>query len=171
MHSFYMDACPASVASEAVAQCCDWLSVQAAVPEEQREKQVKELDLDYDILPVERTLCVQRCVQTDAFQIQDSDSRWSAGISGAKGQTNLTVTVQERLDDIISALIAMQWTKWIQELHLLGDFKMFEAYGLLLTYIILRVKLVMEQLPTCCCTTPMHSCAASLLWGRPGWLP
>ena len=42
----------------------------AAVPEEERAKEVKELYLDNDILPVERALGVQWCMQSDAFKFK-----------------------------------------------------------------------------------------------------
>lgn len=42
----------------------------AVIPEEERAKEVKELDLDYDTLPVERVLGVQWCVQSDAFKFR-----------------------------------------------------------------------------------------------------
>ena len=79
MHSFYVDDCLASIASEdeaitlyqdLVKLCAKggfhltkWLSnsrrVMAAIPEEERAKDVKDLDLDHDILPVERALGVR----------------------------------------------------------------------------------------------------------------
>ena len=79
MHSFYVDDCLASIASEdeaitlyqdLVKLCAKggfhltkWLSnsrrVLAAIPEEERAKDIKDLDLDHDILPVERALGVR----------------------------------------------------------------------------------------------------------------
>lgn len=61
-------------------------------------------------------------------------------------------------DDVVPAHIALEWTKWIQELHLLKRFKLSRCFkpgslGLcyLLSYIILQmqVKLDMGQLLTC----------------------
>ncbi len=95
MHSFYVDDLVASVASEREAICLyedlrkicakggfnltKWISnsrcVLAAIPEEERAKEVKDLDLDQDILPVERALGVRWCVQSDTFWIQCNLSR------------------------------------------------------------------------------------------------
>ena len=88
LHKFYVDDCLASVATEeeAVSLYHDlkaicynggflltkWISnsrhVLAAIPEEQRVKEVK--DLDHDQLPVERVLGVQWCVQSDTFKFK-----------------------------------------------------------------------------------------------------
>lgn len=42
--------------------------VLASIPEEERAKEVKDLDLDHDSLPVERALGVRWCVQSDTFK-------------------------------------------------------------------------------------------------------
>ena len=42
-------------------------SVLESIPEEERSKDVKTLDLNYDNLPVERALGVQWCVESDTF--------------------------------------------------------------------------------------------------------
>ncbi|KAK0144815.1 hypothetical protein N1851_016613 [Merluccius polli] len=87
LHNFYVDDCLASVATEEAvslyhdlkAICYNggflltkWISnsrhVLAAIPEEQRVKNVK--DLDHDQLPVERVLGVQWCVQSDTFKFK-----------------------------------------------------------------------------------------------------
>lgn len=90
MHSFYVDDCLALVASESQAvalyhdlraicarggfQLKKWVSnsrsVLAVIPEEEKAKDVKALDLDYDTLPVERALGVQWCVESDAFRFK-----------------------------------------------------------------------------------------------------
>lgn len=87
MHSFYVDDLLASLASEQEAICLygdlrricakrgfrlnKWMSnsrsVLAAIPEEERSKEVKDLDLEQDILPVERALGVRWCAQSDTF--------------------------------------------------------------------------------------------------------
>lgn len=81
LHSFYVDDCLASVATEeeAVSLYHDlraicykggflltkWISnsrnVLAAIPEDQRAKEMKDLDLDHDQLPMERVLGIQWC--------------------------------------------------------------------------------------------------------------
>ncbi|KAK7877121.1 hypothetical protein WMY93_032173 [Mugilogobius chulae] len=90
LHNFYVDDCLVSVASEseAVSLCQElsalcarggfkltkWVSnhrsVLAAIPHEERAKEVKDLDLDNDALPVERALGVQWCVQSDSFKFK-----------------------------------------------------------------------------------------------------
>lgn len=87
IHSFYVDDLLASLASEQEAICLygdlrricakggfhlnKWMSnsrsVLAAIPEEERSKEVKDLDLDQDILPVERALRVRWYAQSDTF--------------------------------------------------------------------------------------------------------
>lgn len=82
IHNFYVDDCLVSVASEEEAMslcqelsalCAEggfkltkWisnhLSVLAAIPQEERAKDVKDLNLDNDALPVERALGVQWCM-------------------------------------------------------------------------------------------------------------
>ncbi|KAK3518715.1 hypothetical protein QTP70_008921 [Hemibagrus guttatus] len=86
VYSFYVDDCLASVTSEQEAislykdlknicakggfhltkWICNSRGVLASIPEEERAKEVKDLDLDHDSLPVERALGV-RCVQSDTF--------------------------------------------------------------------------------------------------------
>lgn len=88
MHSFYVNDCLGSVATEQEAislykdlgticakgsfHLTKWISnsccVLAVIPEEERAKEVKDLDLDHDMLPVERALGVQWCVQSDTFK-------------------------------------------------------------------------------------------------------
>ncbi len=41
-----------------------------SVPEEQRAKDLNELDLDRDDLPLERAPGLQWCIKSDAFQIK-----------------------------------------------------------------------------------------------------
>lgn len=42
----------------------------AAIPETERAKEMKNLDLDHDNLPVERVFSVQWCVQSDVFKFK-----------------------------------------------------------------------------------------------------
>ena len=86
-HNFYVDDCLKSLPSEAEAtalvkhltavcelggfQLVKWMSNSKSVLEsidvEKRAKEVKELDFDRDNLPVERTLGLQWCAETDTF--------------------------------------------------------------------------------------------------------
>ena len=85
--NFYVDDCLRSVKTEAdgkkqiacLRQACakggfrltkfisNYRSVLESIPEEERSKQVKLLDLNYDDLPIERALGVQWCVESDTF--------------------------------------------------------------------------------------------------------
>ncbi len=87
LHCFYVDNCLVSVASEEEAvslyhdlvsicaeggfQLTKWISnrrdVLAVIPEEHRAKDMKRLDMDQDVLPVERVLGVEWCIQSDTF--------------------------------------------------------------------------------------------------------
>ena len=88
--NFYVDDCLKSLPSEeeavhmvrALADICQrggftltkWISnsrtVLQTVAEEHRAKDLKELDLDRDELPVERALGLQWCVETDSFKFK-----------------------------------------------------------------------------------------------------
>ena len=49
---------------------CNRRSVLESIPEEERSKDVKTLDLNYDELPIERALGVQWCVESDTFRFR-----------------------------------------------------------------------------------------------------
>ncbi|XP_048011443.1 uncharacterized protein LOC125244827 [Megalobrama amblycephala] len=86
--SFYVDDCVKSVATEAEAvqlvkdltalcnkggfELTKWISnsrtVIASIPENQRAKEIRTLDLDKDHLPTERALGLEWCVNSDRFQ-------------------------------------------------------------------------------------------------------
>lgn len=90
LHCFYVDDCLVSTASEEEAvvlyhdlvsicskggfKLTKWMSnsraVMAAIPEDQRAKGIKDLDLEHNLLPVERVLGVQWCIQSDAFKFK-----------------------------------------------------------------------------------------------------
>ena len=85
--NFYVDDCLKSVSTEYVAtklikdvrqMCaeggfhltkfiCNRRTVLESIPEEERSKELKTLDLDRDELPIERALGVQWCVESDSF--------------------------------------------------------------------------------------------------------
>lgn len=164
MHSFYVDDCLVSVPSESEAvalyhdlraictrggfQLKKWISnsrnVLAAIPEEERAVDVKELDLDHDTLPVERVLVVQWCVQSDAFKFKISIQERPLTRRGILSVVSsiydplgvlVPVVLKAKLilqdlcrkglgwDDVVPTPIALEWTNWIEELHLLQDFK------------------------------------------------
>lgn len=91
LHCFYVNDCLVSVASEEEAvslyhnlvsivanggfHLTKWISnrrdVLAAIPESHRAKGMKRLDMDQDLLPVERVLgVVQWCIQSDTFKFK-----------------------------------------------------------------------------------------------------
>ncbi len=90
LHNFYVDDCLELVGTEEKAvslyqdlctlcaegrfQLTKWITnrcaVLAAVPQQERSKEVKDLDLDCDTLSVERALGVQWCVQSDSFKFR-----------------------------------------------------------------------------------------------------
>ncbi|XP_067021942.1 uncharacterized protein [Acropora muricata] len=49
---------------------CNRRSVLESIPEEERSKDVKTLDLNYDDLPIEHALGVQWCVESDTFRFR-----------------------------------------------------------------------------------------------------
>ncbi|GAA6102997.1 uncharacterized protein LOC117595338 [Tachysurus ichikawai] len=95
-----------------------WISnsraVLGAVPQEDRAKEVKDLDLSKDQLPMERALGLQWCVQSDSFKF------------------NITITklLLQKLcrqdlgwDMTIPNTLSEQWTKWTSSLSQLTDFE------------------------------------------------
>ena len=88
--NFYVDDCLRSVSTEVRAKeqidglrhvcakgifrltkfMCNRRSVLESIPEEERSKDVKTLDLNYDELPIERALGVQWCVESDTFRFR-----------------------------------------------------------------------------------------------------
>ncbi|XP_078384040.1 uncharacterized protein LOC144666486 [Oculina patagonica] len=90
LRNFYVDDCLRSVSTEDKAKkqiynlrqacakggfrltkfICNRRSVLESIPEEERSKEVKTLDLSYDELPIERALGVQWCVESDTFRFR-----------------------------------------------------------------------------------------------------
>lgn len=163
LHNFYVDDCLKSVSSEdeAVLLCRNlkaiylkggfrltkWISnsrgVLAAIPEKEMPKELKDLDLDQDLLPIERALGIQWCVESDQFKfriaIQDKPPTRRNILSlvssvydplGFLAPVVLPAkkTLQElcRLklswDDIIPDHFAQRWGEWIEDLQFLTDF-------------------------------------------------
>ncbi len=102
------------------------------------------MDLDHEALPVERVLGLQWCVKSDAFKfkisIQDrplTRRRILSVVSSIYDPLGVLVPVVLKAklilqdlcrkglgwDDIVPTSMALEWTDWIQELHLLEDFK------------------------------------------------
>ncbi len=163
MYNFYVDDCLASVASEQevislykdLTTICTkggfhltkWMSnnrsVLASIPEEEKAKEVKDLDLDHDSLPVERALGLRWCVQSDTFKfsiyIQDRPLTRRGILSTVSsfydplGILAPVVFSAKRIlqdlclnrlgwDDIIPATVAQEWIDWMKEQHQLEGF-------------------------------------------------
>ncbi|CAM4597167.1 unnamed protein product [Leuciscus chuanchicus] len=163
MNGFYVDDCLASVAleQEAIslykglkAICAKggflltkWVSnsrsVLASIPEEERAKEVKDLDLDHDSLPIERALGVRWCVQSDTFKfsitIQERPLTRRGILSTVSsfydplGILAPVVFTAKRIlqglcrsrlgwDDFIPLAVAQEWIDWLKELHQLEGF-------------------------------------------------
>ncbi|KAK0135647.1 hypothetical protein N1851_028510 [Merluccius polli] len=150
MHSFYVDDLLASLPSEREAICLyedlrkicakggfnltKWMSnscsVLAAIPEEERAKEVK--DLDQDILPVERALGVRWCAQSDTFgfSITFPDRPLTRrGILSTVGSfydplgilSPVIFTAKRILQDLCRK--AQEWRGWVKELQTLDGFR------------------------------------------------
>lgn len=115
-----------------------------AIPEEERAKEVKDLDLDQDILPVERALGVQWCAQSDTFGFSISIPEkplTRRGILSTVGSfydplgilSPVIFTAKRILqdlcrkglgwDDAIPASAAQEWNDWVKELQTLNGFR------------------------------------------------
>lgn len=161
MNNFYVDDCMAVTATvedsialyhELRAICLKggflltkWMSnscqVLAVIPETERVKEVKNLDLEHDDLPVERVLEVQWCVQSDVFKfkvILKPRPLTRRGILSAVNSVydplgmlaQMVLTAKKRIgwDDSIPESIAQEWISWIEGLHLLEDFKVDRCF-------------------------------------------
>lgn len=121
----------------------------AAITETERAKEIKNLDLDHDNLPVERVLGVQRCVQSDVFKfkiILKNRPLTRRGILSTVSSVYdplgilapVVLTAKKILqdlcrkrigwDDIVPDSIVQEWLSWIQDLHKLEDFKVDRCF-------------------------------------------
>ncbi|KAL7849609.1 hypothetical protein SRHO_G00212320 [Serrasalmus rhombeus] len=123
-----------------------WISnsrnVLAVIPEDERAKEVKDLDLDCDILPVERALGVRWCVQSDAFKFYISIPDRPLTRRGILSTVSsfydplgflapVIFTAKKILqdlcqrgigwDDTIPSIVAQEWQDWVGELSLLDN--------------------------------------------------
>lgn len=162
--NFYVDDCLKSMASEDEAvlmvkhltMLCQrggftltkWISnsrsVLQALPEEHRAKDLKELDMDRDELPVERALGLQWCVEDDTFTFSLEVSQRSCT---RRGMLSLSSSVYDPLgflapvllpakivlqelcrrnfgwDETVPQELRHHWTRWLEELDKLPEFK------------------------------------------------
>ncbi|XP_062566787.1 uncharacterized protein LOC134229094 [Saccostrea cucullata] len=134
-----------------------WISnsreVMYSIPKSDRAKEVKDLDLDYDTLPVERALGIQWCVNSDIFQFKLDFNRKPLTRRGILSMVSgvfdplgflaplllkAKIILQELCklqlgwDDKIPDDTATQWNNWYQDLEKLRDFKVnrcLKPYG------------------------------------------
>ena len=120
-----------------------------AIPKEQRASGIKELDLTRDILPIERALGVQWCVQSDAlqFRVVLKDKPLTrrgilASISLIYDPLGLAAPFllqgkqilqdlcknQAAWDEMVPDDIKARWEKWRGELHALAELKIRRCY-------------------------------------------
>ena len=120
-----------------------------AIPKEQRASGIKELDLSRDILPIERALGVQWCVQSDAlqFRVVLKDKPLTrrgilASISSIYDTLGLAAPFllqgkqilqdlcknQAAWDEMVPDDIKARWEKWRGELHALAELKIRRCY-------------------------------------------
>jgi len=90
-----------------------WVSnrrtVLATIPQDERAKEVKDLDLNSDALPVEYVLGVQWCVQSDSFKFKitlKTHPLTRRGILGSLGW-----------DEPLPSSVTKEWTAWLEELE------------------------------------------------------
>ena len=161
--NFYVDDCLKSMGSEEEASTmvkdlmslCQrgftltkWISnnrtMLQALPEEHRAKELSELNLDRDKLPVERALGLQWCVETDAFNFRMEIQQKTCTRRGVLSVSSSVydplgflapvvlpakIMMQELCrrkvgwDEIIPQDILHQWTRWIEDLDALSEFK------------------------------------------------
>src|SRR4029434_2266189 len=125
-----------------------WISnsraVLATVPQEDRAKEVKELDLSKDQLPMERALGLQWCVQSDSFKFNITISERALTRRGILSMVSsiydplgflcpLTWPAKLLLQELcrqnfgwdvtIPHTLSEQWTNWNSKLSLLEGFE------------------------------------------------
>ncbi|XP_072768487.1 uncharacterized protein [Nerophis lumbriciformis] len=163
-HNFYVDDCLRSIPTEQEAvqlvkdltALCQmggftlskWISnsraVLISIPQEHRAKEIKELDLDKDNLPMERALGLHWCVETDVFKftvVVPERPHTRRGILsvvssvydplGLLGPFTLPAKMimqelcKEKLqwDETIPHVFSQQWTGWLADLSKMKEFK------------------------------------------------
>jgi len=169
MENFYVEDCLKSVPTEQEAvelisnlttichkggfHLSKWISnsraVLAAVPSEDRAKDVKELDLSKDQLPMEQALGLQWCVQGDSFKFNITISDRTHTRRGILSVVNsiydpigflcplilsAKLLLQELCrqnfgwDGIIPHTLVDQWTRWTSSLSQLADFEVSRCF-------------------------------------------
>ena len=120
-----------------------------AIPKEQQASGIKELDLSRDVLPIERALGVQWCVQSDSlqFRVVLKDKPLTrrgilSSISSIYDPLGLAAPflltgkqilqdlcrTQAAWDETVPDSIRERWEKWRRELHELAELKIRRCY-------------------------------------------
>jgi len=161
---FYVDDCLSSVPTESDAiqlykELCalcakggfhltKWMSnsreVLNAIPEDDRVKEVKDLDLSHDVLPMERVLGVQWCAESDTFRfkvvikdipftrrgilsvvsaIYDPLGFLSPVVLSAKKILQDLCREGVGWDSVIPIKYIQKWGNWLEDLHGLEKFE------------------------------------------------
>ena len=169
MRNFYVDDCLKSVKSVENAvflvkdlrtllgsggfHIAKWTSnsreVMTSIPISERAKEVKDLDLDYDNLPIDRALGVQWCQNSDSFQfklelknqpltrrgilsmvssVYDPLGFLAPFVLKAKIILQELCKLQLGWDDEIPDYLAIQWKQWYHDLKNLEDFKVSRCF-------------------------------------------
>lgn len=162
LRNFYVDDCLKSVPSEEEAvslyqtllAVCEkggfrltkWISnsraVLSAIPEKDRAKEVKDLNLDRDALPIERALGLQWCIESDSFRfkiilpdkaptrrnilslvssIYDPLGILSPVVLSAKRLLQELCRLKIGWDVLIPEELVREWSAWKTALHQLMD--------------------------------------------------
>ena len=103
---------------------CNRRGVLEQIPEEERSKETKALDLHRDNLPIERALGVQWCVQSDSFGFRIILNNFIAPFTLVAKQILQELCRSKSLgwDDDIPEGYRNQWIKWRNELPTLESF-------------------------------------------------
>ena len=123
--------------------------VMQAIPKDQRAEGVMELDLNKDVLPIERALGVQWCLESDhlQFRVELKDRPFTrrgilASISSIydplglaapfllTGKQILEELCQDKTDwdEAVPETIRLRWEKWRGGLHTLVEMKIRRCY-------------------------------------------
>ncbi|XP_068684873.1 uncharacterized protein [Montipora foliosa] len=121
-----------------------------SIPEEDRAKNIKNLDLNTDALPPERVLGVEWCMESDTFQFQIAlkdrpmtrrgilssvssiyDPLGFAAPFLLRGKWILQLLCKEAIDwdDPIPETMQAQWQRWVRELPLLEKMRIPRCFN------------------------------------------
>jgi len=120
-----------------------------SIPVEDRAEGIKEIDLDYDSLPVERALWIEWCIENDVFQFKITLKPRPCTRRGMlsmissmydplgfltpvllEGKCSLQILYKNKVhwDKPISDHIRSRWDRWISELLHMGNLSVLRCY-------------------------------------------